>query len=194
MKVIVIGPEECSNPEKITLPNFIDTTSHSKSYGVNFSPFFLGPVSTYPNAPADYAYNIENCWQYSKCYSNDIDHNGPTKEWYEWARKGFLTKKAIRYPRGKGAIPEYHFWDGEKLGKIEARRKIYIPKYMEAVKDLYAFQLLKDDIAKYDCFYLWCYDGYNRFEKGMSLEDVIEDEKSMGHAFVLEMMLERIEK
>lgn len=45
---------------------------------------------------------------------------------------------------GRGAIPAFSLWKGEKLGYIEAREKIYLPLYAKAVVKTEAFQKLKE--------------------------------------------------
>lgn len=54
--------------------------------------------------------------------TNEINDN-----WYEWAQKGFSNSSAVRFPKGKGASPLFSLWKGEKLGYVEARKKIYAP-------------------------------------------------------------------
>jgi len=187
--ITVVGPQEC--PGKASSPFFVNTTSHSTSFGKGLSPFLNGPCGLYLGAPSETACNIENCWQYSKVYQDHLGQDGtPNSHWVEWARNGFQLKAAIRYPRGKGAVPEGLWWDGRLLGKIEARREIYIPVYKEVIKPTNAFKQLCELYEKEKRIMLWCYDGYNRKAMGMSIEDVINNpDRSMGHSFVLEMML-----
>jgi hypothetical protein len=188
--ITVVGPKEVPG-ENCNFPFFVNTTSHSTSFGKGLSPFTNGPCGLYLGAPSEIAYNIENLWQYSKVYFNQIGSDGlPNSNWYKWARNGFQLKKAIRYPRGKGAIPEYHFWDGKKLDKFQARKEIYIPAYKEVIKTTDAFKQLCDLYEKEKRIMLWCFDGYDRKQLGMSIDDVINNPNhSMGHSFVLEMML-----
>ena len=59
---------------------------------------------------------MENAWQYSKVYKCFLNNqNEPTEKYFEWAKNGWNSAWANRYPMGKGAIPEYSFWNGEKL-------------------------------------------------------------------------------
>ena len=72
--------------------------------------------------------NMENLWQFAKLYAQHADENGdPTEAYWMWVLRGFADKKAHRYPMGKGAVPLYSYWRGEKLSYIEARKKIYGP-------------------------------------------------------------------
>jgi hypothetical protein len=41
--------------------------------------------------------------------------------------------------QGRGAKPLYSLWDGEKLGYIDARKRIYAPLYASAVVHADAF-------------------------------------------------------
>lgn len=194
MSITIVGPKESPKHPKGDFPWFINTTSRSNSeFGTRFSPFFLGPVPLYEGAPAGKALNLENAWQFSKVYKKHTDENGdPSDAWREWARKGFRNSRAFRYPMGKGAKPEYAFWNGEKLLYIEARKKIYIPLYKYGIKTHRAeeFKKLCELYEKERRLVLWDYDGYNRKRFDMSVQDVIEStEKTMGHAFVIEQLL-----
>lgn len=175
--------------------NFVNTTSRSDNWGIGLSPFLNGPCPLYDGAPCTEAKNVENAWQYSKVYKNYVDYYGnPTEEYFKWAKIGFLTQKGIRYPMGKGAKPLYSFWNGEKLGYIEARKKIYIPVYSATVGKSEAFQKLISFYKEKREITLWDFDGYDHDALGISLDEVINNPNmTMGHAFVLKKMLLDIE-
>jgi hypothetical protein len=166
----------------------INTTSGSKDWTRGLSPFVVGPVKLYNSYESK---NVENGWQFSKVYKQFIYNGEPTEEYFKWAIGGWGDSWAHRYPMGRGAIPEYSYWDGRKLGYIEARKEIYIPLYSKAVKDTEAFGILKKLAKEGKDIYLLDYDAYDHREIGMTYEDVINcKEKKMGHAFVLAMMIE----
>lgn len=109
----------------------IDTNSKSKTWSKQLSPFYLGPVYL---ACGIIAKNVENAWQFSKVYKHQIDSCGnPSELWYKWSMIGMNDNYAHRYPMGKNAIPEYTYYNKEKLSYIEARKKVYIPLYTQAV-------------------------------------------------------------
>ncbi len=183
----VIGGRDSQNlPDDA---NVINTTSRSHSWSVNLSPFFLGPVELYDGKTAK---NMENAWQYSKVYSKFVDDkNTPTSEYFKWADEGWCENRAMRYPMGKGAVPLYSYWNGEHLDYINARKKIYIPLYVNAIIKTEAFERLRDLHQSEKDIYLWDFDGYNHHSRGMSLTEVINSPRhKMGHAFVLAMILE----
>jgi len=164
----------------------IDTTSSSGDFR-ELSPFIL---------PAPPAQNLENLWQFSKVYKKHIMpiDGYPDASWYKWRDAGYANPRAVRYPMGKGAIPEYSLWDGEKLGYIEARKQIYAVEYSSNVQWTNSYQKLQDAYA--ECcrtnkeLILLDYDAYDHQALKMSLVDVINNPKrKMGHAFVLIMML-----
>lgn len=174
-----------------------NVTSRSNDIGRQLSPFLLGPVKLW----GDYvSYNVENAWQYSKVYKDHIDNgilngyrdNQPSKKWLEWAKDGWSKKEAVRYPMGKGAKPLYSWWNGEKLDYIEARSKIYIPLYAKKAKRTEAFKKIKKlyEREKYEIIYLKDFDGYDLKNLDYSLLDAITSKRSMGHAFVIKMLLE----
>jgi len=82
----------------------VNVTSHSKDFGAGLSPFHLGPVELYDGYVAK---NVENAWQYAKGYSNHVENGNPTEEYFRWAKAGWENPRAVRYPMGRGAIPEY---------------------------------------------------------------------------------------
>ncbi|KKM72176.1 hypothetical protein LCGC14_1423270, partial [marine sediment metagenome] len=104
----------------------IDTTSNSGNFR-ELSPFVL-------SAPP--AKRFENLWQFSKVYKKhtmSID-DYPDASWFKWRDVGYANNRAVRYPMGKGAIPEYSLWEEEKLDYIHARKKIYAPEYAKNVE------------------------------------------------------------
>lgn len=185
-KVKVIGFQDI---KKYDVKHLINTTSRSKDWGRNFSPFFLGPVKLYDSYSSK---NVENAWQFSKVYKEHVDEKGnPTQNYFIWAKKGWNDTFAHRYPMGKGAKPLYSFWNGMKLSYIEARKKIYAPIYAQSVIHTKSFKKLLELYNSNETFALLDFDGYDYLSLGMELNDVlIEENKKMGHAFVLAMLLE----
>ena len=183
----IAGPK---TPEKQGIP-LIDTTSRSKTWSRGLSPFKLGPVNLYVPYKAK---NVENAWQFSKVYLEHINDNGdPSDEYFKWALTGWNDYKAHRYPMGKGAIPEYSWWDGKRLSYLEARKQIYIPLYSKAVLKSPVWPTLVKVYQENEHICLWDFDGYDYHNLNMSLKDVINDPyKKMGHAFVLALLLEAL--
>lgn len=166
----------------------IDTTSNVGDFR-ELSPFILGPCATYD---ADrLSMNFENLWQYSKVYHDFLDTlNNPSVEYFIWRNLGWGSKRANRYPMGKGRTPAYAWWNGEKLGYIAARKAIYARFYAENVVGTRSYLCLKEIYDSGQNIILRDYDGYDHRLLGMSLKDVInEPNKKMGHAFVLAMIL-----
>lgn len=183
--IIVIGPKDRNN----AIGEIINTTSSSNTWSKGLSPFFLGPVYLYQNFVAK---NVENAWQFSKVYKTHLDENeNPSTDYFIWAQNGWNSSWGIRYPMGKGKVPEYSFWNGEKLNYIEARKRIYIPLYASAVKNSQAFLQLEEIYLKNKVLTLFDFDGY--YVQVNSIDDLIkivnDPHKKMGHAFVLSMLL-----
>lgn len=169
-------------------PDAINTTSTSKNWSRGLSPFFLGPIEACAGLIAQ---NVENGYQFSKCYQQHVGPDGlPNAAYFKWAKEGWADTKAHRYPMGKGAKPEFSYWNGKKLTYIEARKEIYIPMYAKAVVKTEAYQKLKELNEQGD-IWLWDFDGYDHRSLNMNWDDVINSEtRKMGHAFVLGMLLE----
>lgn len=168
----------------------INTTTRSKTWSRNLSPMLIGPVE----ANGTKCLNVENAWQFSKVYKDQVDEQGnPTSSYFKWRNLGYKDSWAHRYPKGKGKIPLYSWWNGSKLDYIEARKKIYIPLYASAVLHEESMIKLVDEYQKYGELVLRDFDAYDHRKLGMTWEDVINNpQRKMGHAFVLAMLLEGV--
>lgn len=169
----------------VTKPGIVVNTTSGGGKWSGLSPFKIGPCELWGGHTA---LNMENAWQYSKVYKEHLAVDGtPNILWYEWAKAGWKNKSAVRYPMGKGAKPEYLWWNGEKLSYIEAKRKVYIPLYAEAVqktqswKDLKALYETGQDLVLLD---------YDVYETDDSFEQIVNNpNKKCGHGFVLKFLL-----
>lgn len=181
----VIGPNNKA-PEGAVV---INTTSRSDNWSRELSPFFLGPVDLYGNYKS---INVENAWQYSKVYEYYTDGNGnPDDRYFKWAESGWNSVRANRYPMGKGVKPLYSYWDGEKLSYVEARKRIYIPLYANAVQKTKAYeQLVKIHLENKE-IYLWDFDAHGLRPGTFDYWDLWNNPNiKVGHAYVLAMLAE----
>jgi len=166
----------------------INTTSRSSNWSFGLSPFFCGPVDLYNGYVSK---NIENAWQFSKCFEYYLDDGIPGERYFKWAQTGWNDHKAHRYPMGKGVIPLFSWWDGEKLDYISARKKIYIPLYSKAVKITSAFKKLKELYETNDEIYLLDFDAHNLVPGEFDYDTLINNPNiKFGHSYVLAMLLE----
>ena len=166
----------------------VNTTSKAADdWQRDLSPFHLGPCDLYDGHESQ---NMENAWQYSKVYAKHAEDRKPTEEYWEWAKEGWDNPRAVRYPMGRGARPLYSLWQGEELGYIDARKKIYAPLYAEAVQRTQGWNRLKGLYENEKLIVLRDYDGYYYASRNETLTDVLNNpSKKMGHAFVLAMLL-----
>lgn len=165
-----------------------NTTSRSGDIGIEFSPFRLGPVTVNISGVDYTSKTMENAWQYTKVYEQHVDMFGvPGDNWVDWRNEGFSNPRAVRYPMGKGVKPLFSF-NGEKLSYVEARKKIYIPLYRDAVVKTWTFAVLREAIDRGVFRRVWLrdFDAYDHVGIQKSLTEVIEDpHRKCGHAFVL---------
>lgn len=174
--------------ERIRVSHAVFALSYrSKTFGRQFSPFFLGPVNLYDGHIAN---NVENAWQYSKVYDEHINPDGSISNLYfHWAWNGWKQNKAERYPMGKGRKPRFSYWAGKRLSYIDARKQIYCPLYAKCVVETQAYKRL-ENLFRFGDIHLKDFDGYDHHKLGMTLEDVLNcEDKKMGHAFVIAMLL-----
>lgn len=163
---------------------FIEVDTTSRGSFKDLSPFFLGPV----NIPTERTCckRMENLWQYSKVYPQYNDSNNyPSSAYFEWRKEGFNKDRATRYPMGKGVKPLYSYWLGEKLDYIEARKKIYIPHYTYLVLRTKSYVKLYNWVCSGYNIGLRDFDGYDHVKRGMSLQNVVNTKRPMGHAFII---------
>jgi hypothetical protein len=91
---------------------------------------------------------------------------------------------------GKGAKPACCLWEGERLGYIDARLKVYWSLYQNAVVQTRGFERLCRLAETVGEVVLFDFDGYDHEARGMSLQDVmLNPSRPMGHAFVLKALL-----
>lgn len=169
----------------------IDVTSWNKKLCRYLSPFYLGPIAAPDGLISK---NMENLWQFSKVYEDMVDENqNPTDDFFEWRKGGFEDSRAHRHPHS--GVPLYAWWDGQKLGYIEARKKIYIPSYISCVKNNpQGFEMIKSMLGNGEKIALADFDAYNFKARGMTYKDVVNNSSMiMGHGFVLAMMLEDVD-
>ncbi len=180
MAIQIIGPSDRPYPSF----EVVNTTSRSHiQWSRGLSPFYLGPVPLYGSLVSK---KMENAWQYSKVYRNHLDENGNiSPDYWKWAKQGWESTWAHRYPMGKSAKPEFSLWDGECLGYLYARERIYLPLYSKAIIGLEEFQRLIN-LAKKKNIALFDFDSYdlNKQEKTLG-EALMDPSRKFGHGFVL---------
>lgn len=186
-KVIVYGPyDKVDDQDEHTV--FVNPTSRSRDPEYRqLSPFFLGPVDVDPfgDGQTYTSRTFENAWQYLKLYAQ---HQEDVRAYLEWARRGWASPRAHRFPMGKGAQPLCSLWKGARLGYIEARFNIYAPLYEYCVETYQApvLKRLQDLYHQGKTIALFDFDGYHHVHNKMTLRDVIyNSHRKMGHGFVL---------
>ena len=191
--VLVLGRRDCIPDNSIV----VDVTSRSKEkWTKELSPFFLGPLDLYNGISAK---NMENAWQYCKVYKEHTDELGnPSDLYWKWAKEGFSNSKAVRFPFGRGAKPEYSLWNDKKLGYIEARNTIYAPLYAKAVQKTNAWKRLVQyyEKAKKEKRFLVLldFDGHDSQTVLGSYKSILYNyPHCLGHGFVLAMLLDKQE-
>ena len=181
----VIGPNYKAPTDAVV----INTTSRSQDWSRGLSPFYVGPVDLYGGYRS---INMENAWQFSKCYEYYLNEDDSVGDrYFKWAQDGWKDIKAHRYPMGKGVKPLFSYWDGEQLSYVEARKKIYIPLYSQAVQKTYAFGKLKRMHAEGQSLYLWDFDAHSLEPGTFDYWDLWDNPNiKVGHAYVIAMLLE----
>lgn len=167
----------------------MDVTSRSNTWGKHFSPFVAGPVDLYDGYRA---FNIENAFQFSRVYAEYAGYDDkPAVHYWEWAQKGWLNPRPIKYPLGVWSKHLYHWWNGKKLTNLEAQNQIFLPLYKKAITKTSAYARLKEMYETGQDIYLIDFEGYDHRFLGKSWDDVISNpDMPVGQAFALCMLLE----
>ena len=179
----IIGPRD--KPDA----SAINTTSRSADdWSSGLSPFKLGPLFLYDTHTAQI---FENAWQFAKLYPDHADSQGqPTAAYWNWAKHGWNSQRAYRYPLGKRRKPLCSLWNGQRLDYIAARKRIYLPLYQKAVAQTSAYRRLEETYRRSGSITLFDFDGYDHTSLSMTLADVLNcPTRICGHAFILAMML-----
>jgi hypothetical protein len=156
----------------------------------------LSPLSTVdggvavPGLAGVRSLTVENAWQFLKIWPDEPGWNETE------ALEAFRSTCAIRYPRGKGARAVAHHWgaDGSQLNYVEARRRIYVPCYLEMLSKPDRTEIIGRlrDLAADTPVYVWDPDSYNIGQFGMSdLTEAVEfTEKPFAHALVVALAVQ----
>lgn len=160
----------------------VNVTSVSRDFGKAFSPMISNEsqLELYGHK----IWNVENGWQYSRKWPGQDSF----PEWDQWRRAGYENKQGIRYPVGKGAIPEFSYITPQlgKMNWIESRKKIYLPLYFQKLQRFCwpEIEMLIEVIEKEPVVWIWDFDVYDE-HKG-SFDYILNSEKaSLGHGFLV---------
>jgi len=174
------------------LPGFrnISVCSGAKKWKA-LSPLYLGPLRL---ADGTEIGSLEHAWTYSQVFREDLAQDGAVSaDWLRRRAQGFALPrgtaqgKRVR-PRGK---PEFWLWQGERLGELAARKRIYCELYAQHVVQLDAYRELKLLLKEGYNVQLFGYDCYDLAEQGRSLVECLEDlDAKFGHEFVLYGLLQ----
>lgn len=162
----------------------INCCTSSKSFSC-LSPMKLGPIKE----KGLVSENLENFWQFSKVWKDDLDEEGNIKEeFYKRRKKAFASKKATRHvPGKKGKYCEFVLWGEERLDFYEAKKKIYCKLYEKYAVKTQAFKELLDMIEGGYNIQILGYDG--RDIKDISTFPYEEEMRSSEHIFGHEIVL-----
>lgn len=162
-------------------------------YGA-LSPYYLGPGVT---DRGETYQNLQNLWEYSKVYGEFTDEfDNPTPDYWNWRAKGFADKVGRRYGTTADAKPIYYLWwrriegclvNAQRLGPVQARKKLFIPSYAKLVVETEGYKELKEEYDKGTKIALLDTNGY--LETNM-VKVVNNPHVSMGHSFVIKMLLQ----
>lgn len=219
------------------VPNYENIPAYSKGKGEwkQLSPFIIGPVEYTRDGKEKSAKIFENFWQghkvwekvdtqnqanwsHSEEYHIDLTTGNPNSKWKKWHNKLLSHDKPVRRPNGR-MIPEYAWWDNERLDIVSARKKIYIPHLQKLYRQNSVYSKLLKMVASGQNVIILEYDGFPMelypdgldvdYDMLVKLQDVVKCSDSdifcnapdqnkyvpYGHGYVLALtLLEDIDK
>ena len=190
----------------------IKTSDTGDVFVRELSPLLIGPVNGFVT--------FENHWQYQKVHEElghwNPDTKQPTDEWYAW-REGGMTR-VTRKGKGIRTDPQVSklkkssanwkpigaWWNGELIGLIEARKKIYVPYYLELIRKTNALKEMKHMIDNGDNLMIMDLDGPSLESHPIGIvlcsagyEDIAtalnDESRSFGHGWIVAAELAKID-
>jgi hypothetical protein len=163
----------------------INLTSRNpdRNFAEQVSPFYVGPVTGPAGATAP---NLEVFWQVGKVFPHHDDNGQPSSTYFEY-RNDMYSKKQGEIPKPIMRHPYHEFgyeaddmlywalWNPEKgeyerLSYLEARKRVYVPKYAKLVADSDAFKWMKSLLDQGKKIALLDFDGFNYYcEEAMKI-------------------------
>ena len=119
----------------------LNVTSQNVKYRKIFSPMFLPENNNYNGY-----YCFENWWQSGKNLK-DIDHT-IRKKWWKSQNKGFRKYPKTDYSVNNVLYAQWEEFGEKKFDYIESRKLVYVPQYLNLIKDNNKFNELKAIINK----------------------------------------------
>ena len=186
----------------------VNVCSGSNQIYKELSPMKLGPievnvVNSRNKIKIRTAKNLENLWQASKVWEDDVymDTGMPKKEWFKRRSRYFKDKKAHRHIKKSKTnknknVSLYSLWvdqktlEVKKLSYLEARKEVYCPIYKQLASQTKAYKKIDKLLANGTNIQILGYDGYDYETEGKTLEECYNDgSRPFGHELVLVSML-----
>ncbi|MBD3404844.1 MAG: hypothetical protein GF411_01755 [Candidatus Lokiarchaeota archaeon] len=148
------------------------------------NPINIGPCMLYKGRQAK---NLHNAWEYTKVYKEHTENGQITTKYWDWATKGWDKDKPAKSTKKKYL---YHFWDGARYGVIEARRRIFVSKYIRLISNMDSYRELKNIASNHEIVAMISKHGFDH--KQMSLTEVLfNPAKEFDYSFVLAMLISK---
>lgn len=185
----------------------IDVTSASRNLvgperhsATTLSPMRLGPIV---DQHGNIARLFENYWQFSKMWptaghcaaGSGDDECVPSDAWFRFRRRGFALEKGKRRPLPKKpyGFPRFSFYNGQPMGYVESRKKIYVPLYYYLIRDLPVIAAMRQMVERGEKIMIVDNDGPPReqYPQGMPLtlanwQRMLDDPSApFGHGYIV---------
>jgi hypothetical protein len=142
--------------------------------------------------------NFESFWQSGKVFE-DVD---PKKVETFWKKVNIETGPKRRYPGSKNKKVLYALFNNEKMDYVTSRKKVYVPRYHELMKEKEMALEWREKISKGKDVVVYDFDGPRELDGSVTcvevtvdlLKEKINDTRfPFGHGYVVAAFLKNIE-
>jgi len=142
--------------------------------------------------------NFEAFWQSGKVFE-DVD---PKKVETFWKKVNIETGPKRRYPGSKNKKVLYALFNNEKMDYVTSRKKVYVPRYHELMKEKEMALEWREKISKGKDVVVYDFDGPRELDGSVTcvevtvdlLKEKINDTRfPFGHGYVVAAFLKNIE-
>lgn len=186
----------------------VSSMSTTKNKFRNISPMLIGPIKVQEKDIEGFSKNcqvgsFERYWQAGKIYQKElIDQNikpqsskDLVNKFYEERNKMYTLSKENKkrrrrkYPKSSHGVPISSIYNGIVMDYITSRKKVYIPIYIELIKNTKEYKFLLQRVNSGENIFIVGPDGWPTYEKEINeitIKEAIDDLKyPFGHELVI---------
>lgn len=178
----------------------VSSMSTTKNKFRNLSPMLIGPIQIQEKDKEGVSKNyqvgsFERYWQAGKIYHKELVDNILLNKFYEERDKMYAltkenkNKRRRKYPKASHGVPISSIYNGIVMDYITSRKKVYVPMYIELIKNTEEYKLLLQKVNSGENIFIVGPDGWPDYEKEINeitIKKAIDNPKyPFGHELVI---------